>query len=137
MSNLPAWHFPQKQIDCRACMGWHMLCPYYVTSRRKWQLAFSAKCCEPISLSMNFREVVSAGGNRPAIAYRISQTANFVRTLFIVWIFFKYFLSDRLGLDPALYQQHKIYSDQNCQFRFPMNPELPLLHKKNYIYSKC
>jgi hypothetical protein len=39
-----------------------------------------------IGLETNFKELVTVGGGRPAIAYWISQAANAVWTLFITWI---------------------------------------------------
>ncbi len=50
---------------------------------RNW---FFALCFVAIGLETNFKELVSVGGGRPAIAYWISQTANAVWTLFITWI---------------------------------------------------
>jgi len=50
---------------------------------RNW---FFALCFVSIGLETNFKELVSVGGGRPAIAYWISQTANAVWTLFITWI---------------------------------------------------
>jgi hypothetical protein len=39
-----------------------------------------------IGLETDFKELVTVGGGRPAIAYWISQTANAIWTLFISWI---------------------------------------------------
>ena len=50
---------------------------------RSW---FFALCFVSIGLETNFKELVTVGGGRPAIAYWLSQTANAVWTLFIVWI---------------------------------------------------
>jgi len=50
---------------------------------RDWMFAL---CFVSIGLETNFKELVSVGGGRPAIAYWISQTANAVWTLFITWI---------------------------------------------------
>jgi uncharacterized integral membrane protein (TIGR00698 family) len=50
---------------------------------RNWFFAF---CFVSIGLETNFKELVSVGGGRPAIAYWISQTANAFWTLFITWI---------------------------------------------------
>jgi uncharacterized membrane protein YadS len=50
---------------------------------RNW---FFSLCFVSIGLETNFKELVSVGGGRPAIAYWISQTANAVWTLFITWI---------------------------------------------------
>jgi uncharacterized integral membrane protein (TIGR00698 family) len=50
---------------------------------RNW---FFALCFVSIRLETNFKELVSVGGGRPAIAYWISQTANAFWTLFITWI---------------------------------------------------
>lgn len=52
-------------------------------SYRSW---FFAICFVAIGLETDFKELVSVGGGRPAIAYWISQTANAVWTLFISWI---------------------------------------------------
>jgi len=50
---------------------------------RNW---FFALCFVSIGLETNFKELVSVGGGRPAIAYWLSQTANAIWTLFITWI---------------------------------------------------
>jgi len=50
---------------------------------RNW---FFALCFVSIGLETNFKELISVGGGRPAIAYWLSQTANAVWTLFITWI---------------------------------------------------
>jgi len=50
---------------------------------RNW---FFALCFVSIGLETNFKELVSVGGGKPAIAYWISQTANALWTLFITWI---------------------------------------------------
>jgi len=50
---------------------------------RSW---FFALCFVCIGLETNFKELVSVGGGRPAIAYWISQTANAFWTLFIAWL---------------------------------------------------
>jgi uncharacterized integral membrane protein (TIGR00698 family) len=50
---------------------------------RNW---FFGMCFVSIGLETNFKELISVGGGRPAIAYWISQTANAVWTLFITWI---------------------------------------------------
>ena len=50
---------------------------------RNW---FFALCFVSIGLETNFKELVSVGGGRPAIAYLLSQGANAVWTLIIVWI---------------------------------------------------
>ena len=52
-------------------------------SYRSW---FFTLCFVSIGLETNFKELVTVGGGRPAIAYWISQTANAIWTLFIVWI---------------------------------------------------
>ena len=52
-------------------------------SYRSW---FFALCFVAIGLETDFKELVTVGGGRPAIAYWISQTANAVWTLFISWI---------------------------------------------------
>ena len=50
---------------------------------RNW---FFALCFVSIGLGTNFKELISVGGGRPAIAYLLSQAANAVWTLFIVWL---------------------------------------------------
>ncbi|MEW5721602.1 MAG: putative sulfate exporter family transporter, partial [Thermodesulfobacteriota bacterium] len=50
---------------------------------RDWFFTF---CFVSIGLETNFRELVSVGGGRPAIAYWLSQGANAVWTLFIAWV---------------------------------------------------
>jgi uncharacterized membrane protein YadS len=50
---------------------------------RSW---FFTYCFVAIGLETNFKELVTVGGGRPAIAYWISQTANAVWTLFISWL---------------------------------------------------
>ena len=52
-------------------------------SYRSW---FFALCFVAIGLETDFKELVTVGGGRPAIAYWLSQTANAVWTLFITWI---------------------------------------------------
>lgn len=52
-------------------------------SYRSW---FFALCFVSIGLETNFKELVTVGGGRPAIAYWLSQTANAFWTLFIVWL---------------------------------------------------
>jgi len=52
-------------------------------SYRSW---FFALCFVCIGLETNFKELISVGGGRPAIAYWLSQTANAFWTLFIAWI---------------------------------------------------
>lgn len=50
---------------------------------RNWMFAL---CFVSIGLETNFKELISVGGGRPAIAYWISQTANAFWTLFITWV---------------------------------------------------
>lgn len=50
---------------------------------RNWMFAL---CFVSIGLETNFKELVSVGGGRPAIAYWLSQTANAIWTLFVTWI---------------------------------------------------
>ena len=50
---------------------------------RNW---FFALCFVSIGLETNFKELISVGGGRPAIAYWLSQTANAIWTFFITWI---------------------------------------------------
>ncbi len=52
-------------------------------SYRSW---FFALCFVAIGLETDFKELVTVGGGRPAIAYWLSQTANAFWTLFITWI---------------------------------------------------
>jgi uncharacterized membrane protein YadS len=52
-------------------------------SYRSWLFAL---CFVSIGLETDFKELISVGGGRPAIAYWISQTANAFWTLFISWI---------------------------------------------------
>ncbi len=52
-------------------------------SYRSW---FFALCFVAIGLETDFKELVTVGGGRPAIAYWLSQTANAVWTLFISWL---------------------------------------------------
>jgi uncharacterized integral membrane protein (TIGR00698 family) len=52
-------------------------------SYRSW---FFALCFVAIGLETDFKELVSVGGGRPAMAYWISQIANAFWTLFISWI---------------------------------------------------
>jgi uncharacterized integral membrane protein (TIGR00698 family) len=52
-------------------------------SYRSW---FFALCFVAIGLETDFKELVTVGGGRPAIAYWISQTANAFWTLFISWV---------------------------------------------------
>jgi len=52
-------------------------------SYRSW---FFALCFVSIGLETNFKELVTVGGGRPAVAYWLSQTANAIWTLLIVWI---------------------------------------------------
>jgi uncharacterized membrane protein YadS len=47
---------------------------------------FFGLCFVSIGLETNFKELISVGGGRPAIAYWLSQTANAFWTLFITWI---------------------------------------------------
>ncbi len=62
---------------------------------RDW---FFAMCFVSIGLETNFKELVSVGGGRPAIAYWLSQTANAFWTLFIVWVLW----SGRFFIPPIL-----------------------------------
>lgn len=52
-------------------------------SYRSW---FFTLCFVSIGLETNFKELVTVGGGRPAIAYWLSQTANAFWTLFVTWI---------------------------------------------------
>jgi uncharacterized integral membrane protein (TIGR00698 family) len=66
-------------MGAKAAKGVAKACKSY----RSW---FFAICFVSIGLETNFKELISVGGGRPAAAYWISQTANAVWTLFIVWI---------------------------------------------------
>lgn len=57
-----------------------MLCSKTIWQNEDWMATFIGL------LSTNFKELVSVGGGRPAIAYWLSQTANAVWTLFIAWV---------------------------------------------------
>jgi uncharacterized integral membrane protein (TIGR00698 family) len=69
----------EPAMGAKAAKGIAGACKNY----RSW---FFALCFVSIGLETNFKELVSVGGGRPAIAYWLSQTANAVWTLFIVWI---------------------------------------------------
>jgi uncharacterized integral membrane protein (TIGR00698 family) len=68
----PVWGEKVAKLIGNACKNY-----------RNW---FFSLCFVSIGLETNFKELVSVGGGRPAIAYWISQTANAVWTLFITWI---------------------------------------------------
>ncbi len=53
---------------------------------KKYRDWFFTLCFVSIGLETDFKELVSVGGGRPAIAYWISQIANAFWTLFIVWL---------------------------------------------------
>jgi len=53
------------------------------TNYRNW---FFTLCFVSIGLETDLKELVSVGGGRPAIAYWISQIANAIWTLFVVWV---------------------------------------------------
>lgn len=53
---------------------------------KKYRDWFFTLCFVSIGLETDFKELVSVGGGRPAIAYWISQIANACWTLFIVWL---------------------------------------------------
>lgn len=63
----------------KAAKGISKACKSY----RSWYFTL---CFVAIGLETNFKELVTVGGGRPAIAYWLSQTANAIWTLFIVWI---------------------------------------------------
>jgi len=69
----------EPSMGAKAAKGIAKACKSY----RSW---FFAICFVSIGLETNFKELVSVGGGRPAIAYWISQAVNAVWTLFIVWI---------------------------------------------------
>ncbi len=50
---------------------------------RSWFFTF---CFVAIGLETNFKELISVGGGRPAIAYWLAQTANAFWTLFVAWL---------------------------------------------------
>jgi uncharacterized membrane protein YadS len=68
----PIWGSKAAKVAGKACKSY-----------RSW---FFALCFVSIGLETDFKELVTVGGGRPAIAYWISQTANAVWTLFISWI---------------------------------------------------
>jgi uncharacterized integral membrane protein (TIGR00698 family) len=53
---------------------------------KKYRDWFFTLCFVSIGLETNFKELVSVGGGRPAIAYWLSQFANACWTLFVVWL---------------------------------------------------
>jgi uncharacterized membrane protein YadS len=69
----------EPAMGAKAAKGVAKACKSY----RSW---FFALCFVSIGLETNFKELVSVGGGRPAIAYWLSQTANAFWTLFIVWL---------------------------------------------------
>ena len=69
----------EPTMGSKAVAGIEKICKSY----RSWFFTF---CFVSIGLETDFRELVSVGGGRPAIAYWLSQTANAIWTLFIVWI---------------------------------------------------
>jgi uncharacterized membrane protein YadS len=68
----PVWGAKAAKAAGKACKSY-----------RSWLFAL---CFVSIGLETDFKELVSVGGGRPAIAYWLSQAANAVWTLFIVWI---------------------------------------------------
>ena len=79
LSSLIVSFFVEPAMGSKAAEAVGKACKGY----RNW---FFALCFVSIGLSTNFKELVSVGGGRPAIAYWLSQTANAVWTLFITWI---------------------------------------------------
>ncbi|MBW1774969.1 MAG: putative sulfate exporter family transporter [Deltaproteobacteria bacterium] len=69
----------EPSIGNKAAKGISKLCKSY----RSW---FFTYCFVAIGMETNFKELISVGGGRPAIAYWLSQTANAVWTLFIAWV---------------------------------------------------
>jgi uncharacterized membrane protein YadS len=69
----------EPAIGNKAAKGISKMCKSY----RSW---FFTYCFVAIGLETNFKELVSVGGGRPAIAYWLSQTANAFWTLFIAWV---------------------------------------------------
>lgn len=63
----------------KAAKGVAKACKAY----RSW---FFTLCFVSIGMETNFKELLTVGGGRPAIAYWISQAANAVWTLFVVWL---------------------------------------------------
>jgi uncharacterized membrane protein YadS len=68
----PVWGEKAAKAAGKACKSY-----------RSWLFAL---CFVSIGLETNFKELISVGGGRPAIAYWLSQTANAFWTLFIAWI---------------------------------------------------
>ena len=79
VASLVVSFFVEPAMGEKAAKGIAKLCKSY----RSW---FFAICFVCIGLETNFKELLTVGGGRPAIAYWISQTANAIWTLFIVWI---------------------------------------------------
>ena len=69
----------EPALGQKAAKGIAKACKSY----RSWYFAL---CFVAIGLETNFKELVTVGGGRPAIAYWLSQTANAIWTLFITWI---------------------------------------------------
>jgi uncharacterized membrane protein YadS len=69
----------EPSMGKKAAKGISKACKSY----RSW---FFALCFVAIGLETDFKELVTVGGGRPAIAYWISQTANAIWTLFISWV---------------------------------------------------
>lgn len=61
---------------------------------RNWFFAF---CFVAIGLETNFKELVSVGGGRPAIAYWIAQTANAFWTLLVAYVLWEVIFKGTLG----------------------------------------
>jgi uncharacterized membrane protein YadS len=79
LASLIVSFFVEPVMGSKAAAEVGKICKGY----RNW---FFALCFVSIGLSTNFKELVSVGGGRPAIAYWLSQTANAVWTLFIAWV---------------------------------------------------
>jgi uncharacterized membrane protein YadS len=79
LASLIVSFFVEPVMGSEAAANVGKICKGY----RNW---FFALCFVSIGLSTNFKELVSVGGGRPAIAYWLSQTANAVWTLFIAWV---------------------------------------------------
>ena len=69
----------EPAMGAKAAKGIAKACKNY----RSW---FFTLCFVSIGLETNFKELVTVGGGRPAIAYWLSQTANAIWTLFIAWV---------------------------------------------------
>lgn len=69
----------EPSMGNKAAKGIAKLCKAY----RSW---FFTLCFVSIGLETNFKELLTVGGGKPAAAYWISQAANAVWTLLVVWV---------------------------------------------------